>query len=135
MTFSYYALLNQDAPAISNESLAADLKNYFRNEDGFSLELEELPFSKGKTLALRWEGWLVRVCYEEGDAVRIDSAEIQSRIGSSHDFDVSNIRRRIRVVFGSDDERRFTNEIIYVVDFLKEIKGVLIFDPQRNDFV
>lgn len=135
MTFSLYALLSEEAPSISNDSLAAEFRHYFRNENGFSLELEQLPFSKNATLALRWGGWLVRVAYEEGDAVRADSLEIQNRIGSSYNVDVSTVRRRIRVVFGSDDDMRFTNEIIYVIDFLKEINGVLIFDPQKNDFV
>lgn len=135
MTFSLYALLNDESPLISNESLAVELKHYFRNEEKFTLELEHLPFSKSATLALRWGAWLVRVAYEEGDSVRADSREIQSRVSTSYNVDVSEVSRRIRVVFGSDDEMEFTNEIIYVIDFLKEIKGVLIFDPQRNDFV
>lgn len=135
MTFSLYALLKDEAPAMSNESLAADLKTYFKNEDAFSLEFEQLPFAKNKTLALRWGTWLVRVAYEEGVAVKNDAIEIQKKTASSSACDVSRISRRIRVVFGSDDTQQYTNEIIYLIDFLKAIKGALIFDPQQNDFI
>lgn len=135
MTFSLYALLDNDAPSVSNESLAADLENYFCNEKEFSLQFEQLPFAKTKTLALRWNMWLVRVSYEEGDAVKNDSIEIQKTLGPSCTSNIAHIGRRIRVVFGSDDTQQYTNQIIYVIDFLKEIKGTLIFDPQQNNFI
>lgn len=135
MTFSLYALLSEKAPQTSNESLAADLNKYFQDEEGFILDFEQLPFAKNRTLVLRWGMWAVRISYEEGAAVQIDSNEIQKRLGSAFGVDVSNIARRIRVVFGSDDELHFTNQIIYIIDFLREINGAIIFDPQKNDLV
>ncbi len=135
MSFSLYALLGDDAPRMSVESLAEDLRTFFRNEKDFSLKSEELPFSSNKTLALRWNDWLVRVNYEEGDHVKADSMTIQKRATPPAGLDVSHISRRIRVVFGSDDEQRYTNQIIFVIDFLKAIGGVSIFDPQQNDFM
>lgn len=135
MTFTIYALLKDDAAPVSNESLAQDFQHYFRNEDGFSLKFEQLPFAEHKTLALRWDSWLVRVAYEEGDEVQADSREIQKRTAAESAIDVSGIRRRIRVVFGSDDAQQYTNQIIYVLDFLKELEGAIVFDPQQNDFL
>ena len=135
MTFSLYALLTDDAPPMSNDSLADDLKNYFRNEEGFVLKFEQLPFTTNKTLALWWDSWLVRVSYEEGQEVKDDSVEIQKRTGDTSGIDVSSIHRRIRLVFGDDDTQQYTNQVIYLIDFLKEIKGVIIYDPQQNDFV
>ncbi len=135
MTFTIYALLTDDAPPVSNESLAEDLKHYFRNEEGFSLKFEQLPFAAQKTLALRWNDWLVRVACEEGDEVQADALEIQKRTAAASTRDVSQIRRRIRVVFGSDDAQQYTNQILFVLDFLKELEGAIVFDPQQNDFL
>jgi hypothetical protein len=135
MIFTLYALMSDDAPPISNESLAEGLSTHLRNEAGFFMQFEQLPFSPNKTLALRWYSWLVRVSYEEGEEVRDDSVEIQKRTGSTSGMDVSHIERRIRLVFGDDDAKEYTNQLIYLIDFLREIPGVVIFDPQQNDFI
>jgi hypothetical protein len=133
MTFTIYGLLSDDSPEISNESLAKDLKNYLQNKDNFSLDFETVPFSSGPTLALHWDAWLVRVSYEEGEEVEVDAKEIQTRTDSKLDF--PGFKRMIRVIFGSDDEKTYTNEIIYILDYLRQIRGILIYDPQQNDFV
>lgn len=135
MTFSIYALLGEGAPTITNESLALDLKHFFRNEEGFSIQFEQLPFAKNKTLALRWGTWLVRVSYEEGANVLQDSAEINKIVGSAVPYALANINKRIRVVYGDDDAQEYTNQIIYLMDFLREIPGTVMFDPQQKDLV
>ena len=43
MTFSLLALLTEQSPVISNESLADELKAYFENEEDFSLKFGRLP--------------------------------------------------------------------------------------------
>lgn len=135
MPFALYALFGERAPHMSNESLASDLQSFFKDEDGFSLEFEQLPFARGKTLALRWGRWLVRVSYEDGKNVEADSQEIQKIVGASAPFDLARINRRVRVVFGDDDAQEYTNQIIYLTDFLRAIPGVVIFDPQQNNLV
>lgn len=135
MTWSLYALLNDDVPAISNESLAEEIKAVFRSDDKFSLEFEHMPFEIDKNLALRWNSWLVRVYYEQGETVLADSVEIQKMTASFSSCDVSDVSRRIRVVFGRDDEREYTNEIILIMEFLERLAGNCIFDPQQKDFV
>lgn len=130
MTFTIYGLLSDQSPEISNDSLAEDLKYYFRNENNFSLEFEVLPFSTTRTLALHWDAWLVRVSYEEGEEVAVDAIEIQRRTKSTLDF--SKFTRQIRIIFGSDNKKIYTNEIIYLFDYLKQIDGILIYDPQKK---
>jgi hypothetical protein len=135
MTFSLYGLLTKKSPHFSNELLASELKNYFRGDEKFTLAFEQLPFKKTNSLAIRWDDWLVRASYEEGDTVKEDSIEIQKRTGEFSTIDVSSIDRRIRMVFGSDDDKEHTNEIIYLMQFLGEIEGIVIYDPQQNDFL
>lgn len=134
MTSALYGLLTNEAPEVSIESLAKDLKNYLKNEN-FLLQREKLPFAKTETLVLKWDNWLARVSYEEGDAVEADSLEIQERTKSFNSSDLSIINRRIRMVFGNDDEQHYTNQIIYLMDFLREIIGIVVYDPQQNNFV
>ena len=135
MTFALYALLGPDSPELSSDSLAADLRALFGEEDNFSVEVERLPFAKGPTLALRWGAWLARVSYEEGERVVEDSRFIQHTVGGSAPFDLSVISRRIRVVFGDDDERVHTNQMIFLVDYLQAIDGVVLFDPQQAELM
>jgi len=127
MTFSIYALLGNTAPIISNESLASDLADYFRNEENFSLQFEQLPFTTNKTLVLVWDKWLVRVSYEQGESVLQDSSEIMKLVGASAPSELAGIDKRIRVVFSDDQKQEHTNQIIYLMDFLREIPGVVMF--------
>ena len=133
--FSLYALLGKNSPPMTNASLAIDLNQYFRNETDFSLKFERLPFAKHDTLALRWGSWLVRVSYDEGDHVKADSATIQAWLGKRSPTDLSTIDRRVRVVFGADEDRVYTNQIIYLMDFLREIEDCVVVDPGKRDLL
>jgi hypothetical protein len=133
--FSIYALLGQSSPGMSAELLAAHLKGLFRNEEGFSLQFEKLPFWKDPSLALRWRTWFARVCYEEGKRVADDSAEIARILGSAAPAKLAAIDKRIRVVFGDDDAHEYTNQMIDLMDFLCRIDGAIVFDPRQKDIV
>ena len=135
MGFPLYALLANGASKISNESLATDLRDMFGNDSDFSLEFEQLPFKKNKSLALRWGRWRVSMAYEEGANVVADSSEIQKIVGSSAPYDLSGIGRRVRAVFANDPQREHTNEIVRVMDLLREIEGAVLFDVKQKELV
>ena len=135
MTFSLLALLTEQSPVISNESLADELKAYFENEEDFSLKFERLPFAKTDTLALRWGNWLMRVAYEEGSRIQDESAQIQEILGKRSPRELSGIDRRVRVVFADDNDREYTNQIVDKMQFLQDIEGSIVFDPQKNDLM
>lgn len=135
MSFSLLALLTDRSPPLSNESLADELRAYFEREPDFSLKFERLPFARTDTLALRWGTWLVRVAYEEGSRIQDESAQIQQILGARAPCELSGIDRRVRAVFSDDDERAYTNQIIYVMEFLGDIEGSVVFDPQQNDLL
>jgi len=133
--FSLYALLGEGAPAVSPESLADELKSLFRNDAGFSLQYEQLPFAKHKSVTLRWGTWLARLNYEEGKKVVDDSAEISRILGSAAPPKLASIDKRIRAVFGDDEAREYTNQTIDLMEFLRGIKGAIVFDPQQKDIL
>ncbi|MGM3276905.1 hypothetical protein [Ralstonia sp. 24A2] len=135
MTFSLLALLTEQSPVMSNESLADELKVYFENEEDFSLKFERLPFAKTDTLALRWGNWLMRVAYEEGSRIQDESAQIQEILGKRSPRELSGIDRRVRVVFADDNDREYTNQIVDMMQFLQDIEGSIVFDPQKNNLM
>ena len=135
MTFAIYGLLGEGAPAITVESLASDLENFFRNQENFSIEFEQLPFAKTKSLALRWGTWLVRVSYKEGTKVAEDSAEISRIVGSAAPPGLAGISKRVRVLFHADESREYTNQAIYVMQFLRNIPGIILYDEKQRELI
>jgi hypothetical protein len=133
--FSLYALLGEGAPAITTESLGAELQTLFRDEQGFSLQYEQLPFAKHKSVTLRWGTWMARLSYEEGKKVVEDSAEISRTLGAAAPPKLAAIDKRIRAVFADDDAREYTDQTVDLMEFLRNIKGAIVFDPQQKDIL
>lgn len=131
--FSLYALLGEASPTISTESLATELESLFPGDEELSLQLEQLPFAKQKSVTLRWGTWLARLSYEEGKKVIEDSAEISRILGVAAPPKLASVDKRIRAVFGDDDAHEYTNQMICLMDFLRGIKGAIVFDPQQKD--
>lgn len=136
--FTLYALLGDGAPPFSHEILSTELSRHFSGvswHERVSMESRTLPFGGRRVVALSWPSWVVTVAYEEGDWVAEDSAEIDRMLGAAAPAGLSSIRRRIRAVFGDDDDREYTNEAIWMMQFLDEIQGAVVFDPQQNNIV
>jgi len=135
MSFAIYGLFKKEAPEISTKMLAHELRRFFENEEHFSLSFDRLPFSEDDTIVLRWNDWLVHVSYEEGVEVQKDSAEIAKILNEKPENEIFDIKRRVRMVFGSDDSMEHTNQIIFLLDFFREMQSVILFDPQQNDLI
>jgi hypothetical protein len=136
MAFSLYCLINENSNDFSLELLEKQLQERFSKMEGFYLEYEEDSFDPlEKYLRLSWGGWWILVFYENGQYVVDDSKEIQKMASSLVPFDITNISRRIRVVFGDDYADQYTEQMVSMIDFLRKIDGALVYDPQQNDFV
>lgn len=133
MAWALYGLLSSNAPDISLDSLAADLKAFFSRAGELGMEIERDPFDVSrKNLLLKWDNWWVRVFLERGPEVVADSVEIGDRLGTAVRDRIGSIDRRIRVLFADDSEKNYTNHAVFMMDFLGNIPGVVVFDPQRN---
>lgn len=136
MAFELYGLLGEKAPDITLDSLASDLKQFFARTEGFNLQREDDPFDPLlKNLLLTWGTWWTRVFYEAGPDVAAASAEMAELAGENEKATISQIDRRIRVLFADDPARAYTNHVIFMMDFLGAIPGVKVFDPQQQTFV
>jgi hypothetical protein len=130
--FSVYALLGDTSAPLSDQLLFEQLSAYFARHEQLSLSWNTLPFGRGRQLLLHWPSWTVSVIYEESDSVAKDSGEIQRRLGAAAPYDLSGIRRRIRVVFADDNTREHTDLAVLMLDFLTDIPGAVVFDAQQN---
>ncbi len=86
-------------------------------------------------MILRWDLWRIRIAYQEGDAVSEETTQIRKVLGPGAPDQLPGMRRKINVVFGDDNDREYTNQIIYVMDFLRALPGVILFDPQQSNFL
>ena len=66
------------------------------------------------------------VSCESGEAVEDDAAFCSRESGVVFLSGLPD--HRLRFVFADDEEREFTNHIIWIVDWLKEIPSAVIFD-------
>lgn len=135
MSFVLYTLLTDDSLNITNDFLMEEINTLLGGWSNFNIQLEQLPFASSTNLFVRWTGWYVRLCYEEGEQVFEDSKEIQRRVGVAVTPNVSVVKRRIRVVFGDDPSLEYTDHMVTIMDFLCKLQGAIVYDPQQNDFV
>jgi hypothetical protein len=136
MALELYGLLGDEAPDLTLDTLAADLRKFFARTEGFHLEREDDPFDPSlKNLLLTWGSWWTRVFYDVGPDVAAASSEIAELAGEDGKAKISQIDRRIRVLFADDVDRVYTNHVIFMMDFLGSIPGVKVFDPHQQTFV
>jgi hypothetical protein len=95
------------------------------------------PFS-GERLGLRlaWPDWLIKVMVRQGPDVVADAEDI-----ANSGAPPAKTRRRlsscdytVRVIFGSDDARVYTNTIIEIAEYLNELSEDRTYDPQQRRF-
>ncbi|MFZ6798954.1 hypothetical protein [Undibacterium sp. Di24W] len=136
MAYSIYALLSKDSPEITLSSLLGNLRLFFSKTDEsvFIFELEEDPFDESeKNILVTWDDkWWIRFFYDEGPDVAQDSIEISKMLKSNPSPGIDNIDRRISVLFGDDESKTYTNHVIFTIDFLQEIPGVLLIDLRKK---
>lgn len=133
--FTMLALLTPGAPEIPIEYLAEKVQALFGGNKNFRYEYEVLPFKKNRNLMLHWSGWSMRLFCETGETVRADAAEITRILGNKTPPGVAESTRRIRALFEDDPEERYIDEMVEVTAMLKDMEGVVVFDPQQNDIV
>lgn len=136
MTWSLYALLTDEASPIDAAWLTSECTRVFVGH-GCSIAETFQPFARWPALLLRWGPWSARLAYDAGDPVLADSRYIQRVAGDTAPTGVPADRigrcdRRIRVVFGDDPERVYTDQMLWIIDFLRDIPGGVLFDTARE---
>ncbi len=133
--FNMLALLPEDAPDVSIDTLADKVQARFGGDAAFRLEYEVLPFNTERNLMLRWQGWsarLIRETAEDDEQVADDSAEIARILGAAAPAGIADCTRRIRAVFHDDPDEQYIDEMVEIMALLEGLEGAVVFDPQQN---
>ena len=125
--FSIHAYISA-ADVLPLEVLKQKLAGLFQgpHSDPPEISSNPLPFSSAPRLNFLWPTWSFTVACESGAAVEDDAAVCSRESGVAF---LSGLPvNRLRFVFADDEKRDFTNHIIWIADWLKEIPSAVVFD-------
>lgn len=125
--FSIHAYISA-TDVLPLEILKQNLAGLFQDPHSAPPEISSnpLPFGGEPRLIFLWPTWNFSVSCESGEAVENDAAFCSRESGVVFLSDLPV--HRLRFVFADDVERDFTNHILWIVDWLKEIPSAVVFD-------
>jgi len=132
MSLLLYALINDSCRMSSLADLRHELEKKFTHDARLHFRLDVNPFGTDEHLVLDWSNWAMSVFWDEGVEVLSDSEYIANTTGASS---AEGRSRRIRVAFDCDPSGKFTNEAIYMVEWLQSIRDVIVFDPNSEEIL
>jgi hypothetical protein len=136
MAYELIALLT-DGSDLDLERLTHLLRERFASVPGAVVRLEEYPRIESQYVAVRWGDWSFRLSYEDKPHVREESQEIAEAYGGSRPDRglIAGCRRRISMVADDDPGMDHFNDYCFIVQRLEKQPGVILFDPQAQDFI
>jgi hypothetical protein len=136
MAYELIALLT-DGADITLERLAHMLREEFSSDADVVVGLEEYPHTESRYLAVRWHDWSFRLSYEDKPHVQDEAREIAGAYaGSRPDRSlIAGCRRMISMAADDDPGMDHFNDYCFIVQRLGEQTGVILFDPQGQEFI
>lgn len=136
MAYELIALLT-DGSDIDLGRLTHLLREEFASDPGAVVGLEAYPLTESRYVAVRWGGWSFRLSYEDEPHVQVEAQEIaETYAGSRPDRGlIAGCRRRISMVADDDPGMDHFNDYCFIVQRLEEQAGVILFDPQAQEFI
>lgn len=131
-----FALVKDDADAITNDTLVRDLKHKLALAKEFAITTETLVFPRVTEVVMTKGNWSVRFEIRPESSRTLSVKELQKILGKKTQLppDCQRYNKEIAVGFGGDPQKEHTNEIIFIGEFLREsYPGVVIFDQYNQD--
>lgn len=136
MSWLVHVLLKTDARTLGREQLRFDFKDHFSASGLDTIEEEEDPFDpEEKNLLLTFNDWWIRVFVESGPAVCDDCRVISEQLGSRLPLQFHHGSSRYRVLFATDEDRRYTDQHMLLFDYFESKQDVAIVDPRAMQIV
>jgi hypothetical protein len=133
MSISFYALLPPSQKALSLEQIQEAVTRLLSTHAKPSFEFEEPPFGGEINLLVKVPGWWVRFFIEHDEDVLSDSAHIAESTAGAPSW-AKSCGRRMRVLFGEDPSKTYTNEILFISDWLIQEVNAAVYVPQEKSF-
>ena len=131
-----FALVKDDADAITNDTLVRDLKHKLALAKEFEITTETLVFPRVTEVVMTKGNWSVRFEIRPESSMTLSVKELQKILGKKTQLppDFQRYNKEIAVGFGDDPQKEHTNEIIFIGEFLREnYPRVVIFDQYNQD--
>jgi len=126
--FALHAFITSDQDAYPLATLETAFSKLLagQGDEAPEISYSTLPFSKQPRLLYRWPTWNFSVTSDQGEQVASDADFVAQTCGAV--FAGGRPTHRIRVVFAQDSSLDFTNHIVWIMDWLKEIPNVVLYD-------
>ncbi len=136
MAYELIALMTDESD-LDLEGLMHLLREVFATVPGAVVSTAEYPLTGGRYVAVQWGDWSFRLAYEDGPHVREEAGEIaEMYAGSRPDRGlIAGCRRRISMAADDDPGMDHFNDYCFIMQRLGEQAGVILFDPQAQEFV
>ncbi|MBP7451401.1 MAG: hypothetical protein KA914_01265 [Ottowia sp.] len=134
--FTLFALVKDTTNAIDNEALIHDLKNELPGIEQYEIAKKELVFPKVTVVQLLNRGWRVRFQIRSEDSMTLSLEALQKILGKKTQLppDFLSYNKEIAIGFGDDPDKLYTNDIIFIGEFIREnYPGVVIYDQYNED--
>lgn len=93
------------------------------------------PFNQKKIgVRIEWQGWFIIVMVRNDSSVAEDALELSKSRATPASIKARlvNCNQSVRVIFGPDDTKDFTNYVIDISEFLEELSSGLVYDPRQK---
>ncbi len=133
MAFNLFVLFNDLQTFDELEDLRVVIADYFSYDKNIKISISEESFV-GENVKVSWDNWAVKFFLEEDSQTIEDNKYILSKDEKLlHVLGECISNRRIRVYFNSDDERKYTNQCIDIINFITSIPNSVIYNPQEEN--
>lgn len=133
MAFNLFVLFNSLQTFNELEDLRVIIADYFSYDKNVEISIFKESFV-GKNVKVSWDSWSAKFFLEEDSQTIEDNKYILSKdkeiLHVLGECNISN--KRIRVYFNSDDERKYTNQCMDIIDFIKSIPNSIVYNPQEE---
>lgn len=128
LMFTLHAFITSAADVQPLEALEPTLTGIFQGQHSAPPDVSSsvLPFSNTARLLYRWPKWSFSVTCESGAEVAADAELVSQETGVV--FSGGLPADRIRIVFAQDEGCHFTNHIIWITEWLKDIPSAVLYD-------
>ncbi|WP_143326763.1 hypothetical protein [Vandammella animalimorsus] len=134
--FNLFALLYDPTGSVDNDSLMDDLKQRFPWIKEYRVFTETLQFPAITRVILEKDGWRVRFNIREQEDMTLSLSRLQKILKKKTALPENflSYNKELAIGFGDDPDRRFTDEIIHIGEFVREnYPGVVIYDQYNED--
>ncbi|MDO4723276.1 MAG: hypothetical protein Q4A97_00770 [Comamonadaceae bacterium] len=134
--FNLFALLHDPSGRIDNDSLMRELRQKFPWIGEYVVATEQLSFPDVTLVVLEKEGWRVEFEIREQDSMTLSLSALQKILQKKAALPENflSYNKELAIGFGDDPDRRFTDEIIHIGEFVREnYPGVVIYDQYNED--